>query len=114
MAVTIADVKLLGTELAALSDALLTACITDAETELSEDILQGRYDLAVKYLAAHEAKLRSAGGSSGTVTQVTVGGVSRSYANGSQDGSDLDRTSYGQRLARVLEGTAAARVAVSE
>ncbi len=111
--VTVADVKALGSELDALDDTVVQAAIDAAETELNEDILGERFDLAVKYLAAHEAKLRAPGGASGTVQSVSVGGVSRSYSSGSSTESDFDRTSYGQRFLRIIENTSTARFFVA-
>jgi hypothetical protein len=113
MAVTTAQVKLLGAELASIDDVTIQAWIDDAELELSEDVLEEKYDLAVKYLAAHKAKLASPGGASGTVKSVAVGGVSRTYADGAADAGAYGRTSYGQEFWRIISSIAACRFGVS-
>lgn len=109
--VTPAQVRALGAELATLSDPVVQGFIDDAVLELSSDVLQGRYDLAVKYLAAHKAKLYLTPG--GTVQTIKVGEVSRTFAV-QQSLTTLGRTSYGAEFERIIESTAAARIAVSD
>lgn len=101
MAVTKADVLLIAPELSEVDDARFAAAIADALLQMNTEALGARADLVLKYLVAHLVSLGEQGGSEGTVTSETVGGVSRTYSAAATGGGETG-TSYGDEYKRLL------------
>lgn len=113
MAVTWGDVVALDPSLSTVPLATQTAILELVYSTLpSACPWGGKYDTAIKLLAAHMGVLwlRSQGGVTGLVLEEKVGDVSRKYGAGmSASGHDLDQTMWGQAYARLLKGTLGAR-----
>jgi len=87
-----------------------------AAEQADEALLESRYELLLKLLAAHYGRAINDGGSASTgeITAEAVDGVSRSYAQTStapgETDADWSTTSYGKRALALLRATPAARL----
>lgn len=108
MAVSAADIQGMPSgEFASVSDATILAYITEAEARLDSGTWGAKYDLGVKYLAAHELAVDISGGmgAAGPVISESAGPLSRSYAASAlfsaSNASNLNATSYGRKFQQL-------------
>lgn len=101
------DVTDLDPSLATVAVATQNAILADAVLLLSPTAFGDRYDLAVKYFAAHSGALIVRGGSAtvGVVVSESLGSASRSYASpptASSNFAEFGSTIWGQRFLFLL------------
>lgn len=114
MAITWTHVTNLDASLAAVPAAAQAAIIADVYLTLSASRWGDRYDLAVKYLAAHlgalERRQAASGGTGavGPVQSMSLGDASVTYAVSASasvsTSGDLDSTPWGQAYKRLRRG----------
>jgi hypothetical protein len=107
MAVTKADVILIAPELSALDDATFNAFLADGQKLHSQAAWGAKYDMALKWWLAHwlvSSGFGSGAGAHGSVSSMTVGGVTVSYATSAAKGaaSDYSTTRYGRFYLTLL------------
>lgn len=100
-------------ELAAVPVAQQTLILEDCYRTLSAGVCGDRLDSMACYLAAHQATINKRRGLAGAVTGQTVGQVSRTYATAQAAYLDLQATSYGQTLERLIRTNPASRWVVA-
>lgn len=110
-----ADVILIAPQLAGVPAPAQAAILTDAALQIEITTWDFKYDLGIKYLAAHLGQLYLFGtedgrGTSTAVASETVGQVSRSYAFPANFQGSLDTTLWGQEFKRLLRGLLDARM----
>lgn len=106
MAVVASDIKELPSgEFSSVADGTVERYIAEAEREISRSAFGERADDAVLYLSAHLLAVAKGGSSapSTAVTQVTVGPLTKQYAQpGFSNNPDaLASTSYGRRYIEI-------------
>jgi hypothetical protein len=103
MAVTKADVILIAPELSALDDATFNAFLADGQKLHSQAAWGAKYDMALKYWLVSSG-FGSGAGAHGSVSSMTVGGVTVSYATSAAKGaaSDYSTTRYGRFYLTLL------------
>jgi len=107
------DVIDIAPELSTVSTASQTALITDAYVLLNVGTCGERLDMCAKYLCAHQATLNARRGQGGTITGQSVGQVSRQFSANPTVYLDLESTSYGRTLQRLIRTNSAARWTVA-
>lgn len=111
MAVTVADVRAVAPELAALLDATIQLFIDDATAELNSKFWGIKLDRGIRYLAAHLSFMHggaSSNAAGGQVTQKKVGDLSVAFSASKSTGSDQDdalsATRWGKEYLRIRKG----------
>lgn len=103
MSVSASDVKALGSDLAAINDAIINIYLDIAVCLVSQSFWGDCYNNALKLLTGHLCVLSTRGGSGGAVTSERVAELSISYSkveSGNKD-AELNTTSYGQMFASL-------------
>jgi len=104
MAVVAADVKAFAPELSGLSDSIVTTWISFAPGAVSPSVFQTDTDQATLLWVCHQC-VRSSGGASGStgaVTNRSVGDVSVANDPGFKSLHGLNSTAYGQVLMQLI------------
>lgn len=101
------DVVAVAPELEELDEAATTMILDHVNTVLNTRAFGGeespRLKLARVYLAAHMASGLGVAGGGGEVTSESMGGLSRSYVDGSSAlGGDISETGYGRQYLMIV------------
>lgn len=113
MAINWTDVTNIAPELSTAPAGEQTALLADVYLVLNVAVCGDRLDLCAKYWCAHQATMNKRKGIGGAITGQTVGQVSRQYAAPLAMDSDLEQTSYGLTLKRLIRSNPFARFMVS-
>lgn len=107
MAATLADVRRIAPEFAAVSDDDVTAFLADAALELNASTWGTLYDRAHALVTAHLVAQAnpSLASASGPVASESVGGVSRSYAVAAPSAGRWGGSRFGVELYRLMRQT---------